>query len=62
MSLNNTKIQIRNIIDFSEDECAMIIPYLNKKELKKGDYFIKENITGQFLVFVTSAGRKIFGE
>ena len=46
MNLDNFKIQIRKITDFSEDECSMFIPYLNKKLLTKGDYLLKE---GQFV-------------
>ncbi len=42
MNLDKFKIQIRKITDFSEDECSMFIPYLNKKVLKKGDYLLQE--------------------
>lgn len=46
MNLDNFKIQIRKITDFSEDECNLFFPYLELKQLDKGDYFLKE---GQYV-------------
>ncbi len=42
MNLDNFKIQIRSITDFSEDECALFIPNLKKKTLKKGNFLLRE--------------------
>ncbi|WP_298481269.1 Crp/Fnr family transcriptional regulator [uncultured Maribacter sp.] len=42
MNLDNFKIQIRKITNFSENECSMFIPHLNKKVLKKGEFLLRE--------------------
>lgn len=42
MNLDNFKIQIRKITDFSEDECSMFIPHLNRNVLKKGEFLLRE--------------------
>ena len=52
MNLDNFKIQIRKITDFSEDECSMFIPYLNRKTLKKGEYLLKEGQKVNEIAFV----------
>ena len=52
MNLDNFKIQIRKITDFSEEECTMFVPYLNRKNLKKGDYLLKEGQMVNEIAFV----------
>jgi len=60
MNLDNFKIQIRKITDFSEEECIMFIPYLNKKTLNKGDYFLKEGQKVNEIAFVEKGVLRFF--
>jgi CRP-like cAMP-binding protein len=60
MNLDNFKIQIRKITDFSEDECALFIPYLNRKTLKKGDYLLKENQTVNEIAFIEKGVLRLY--
>lgn len=60
MDLTNFKIQIRKITDFSEDECSMFVPYLNKKKIKKGDYFLKENQPVNEIAFVEKGVLRLY--
>lgn len=41
MDLINFKNQIRKITDFSDEECALFTPYLYRKQLNKGDFFLQ---------------------
>ncbi|WBX75757.1 Crp/Fnr family transcriptional regulator [Tenacibaculum ovolyticum] len=52
MNLDNFKIQIRKITDFSEYECAMFIPYLKRKKIKKGEFFLKEGQKSNEIAFI----------
>ena len=58
--LENFKIQIRKITDFTEDECSMFIPYLKKKELRKGEHLLKENQTVNEIAFVEKGVLRIY--
>lgn len=60
MSFANFKIQIRKITDFSEDECAMFIPHLSKKKLKKGDYLLQKDQTTHEIAFVEKGALRLF--
>ncbi len=60
MNLDNFKIQIRKITDFSEEECSMFIPYLNKKVLKKGEYFLKENQPVKEIAFIQKGALRLY--
>ncbi len=60
MNLDNFKIQIRKITDFSEDECSMFIPFLNKRTLKKGEYFIKEGQMVNEIAFIERGLLRIY--
>ena len=60
MNLENFKIQIRRITDFSEEECSMFIPYLNKITLRKGDYFLKERQNVNQIAFVEKGVLRFF--
>ena len=60
MNLDNFKIQIRKVTDFSEEECTMFIPYLNKKVLKKGEYFLKENQVVREIAFVEKGALRLY--
>ena len=60
MNLDNFKIQIRKITDFSEDECSMFIPYLNKKVLKKGQYFLKANQPVNEIAFIEKGVLRLY--
>lgn len=60
MDLDNFKIQIRKITDFSEDECSMFIPYLNHKRLKKGEYLLEAGERVKEIAFVEKGVLRIF--
>ncbi len=60
MNLDNFKIQIRKITDFSEDECSMFIPYLNKKILSKGEHLLIENQTVNEISFVEKGVLRLY--
>ena len=60
MNLDNFKIQIRKITDFSEDECAIFIPYLKRKTLKKGEFFLKEGKISNEIAFIEKGILRLF--
>jgi CRP/FNR family transcriptional regulator len=60
MNLDNFKIQIRKITDFSEDECLMFIPYLNRKKLEKGEYLIREKETVNEIAFIEKGVLRLY--
>ena len=60
MNLDNFKIQIRKITDFSEDECSMFIPYLKERNIKKGAYFLKEGQLVREIAFVEKGALRLF--
>jgi len=60
MNLDNFKIQIRKVTDFSEDECSMFIHYLNRKTIKKGEYLLKENQVVNEIAFVAKGVLRLF--
>ena len=60
MNLDNFKIQIRKITDFSEDECAIFIPYLKRKTLKKGEFFLKEGKISNEIAFIEKGMLRLF--
>lgn len=60
MNLDNFKIHIRKITDFSENECSMFIPYLNRKLIKKGDYFLQENQTVNEIAFIEKGVLRLY--
>jgi CRP/FNR family transcriptional regulator len=60
MNLDNFKIQIRKITDFSEDECLMFIPYLNRRTLGKGEYLLKEKETVNEIAFIEKGVLRLY--
>jgi CRP/FNR family transcriptional regulator len=60
MNLDNFKIQIRKITDFSEDECSMFIPYLQKKVINKGAYLLQENQHVNEIAFVEQGVLRLY--
>lgn len=60
MNLDNFKIQIRKITDFSEEECSTFIPHLKQIYLKKGEYLIKEGQTVQEIAFIEKGALRLF--
>jgi CRP/FNR family transcriptional regulator len=60
MNLDNFKIQIRKITDFSEDECLMFIPYLNRRTLLKGEYLLKEKETVNEIAFIEKGVLRLY--
>lgn len=60
MNLSNFKTQIRRITDFSEEECAMFIPHLERVSLKKGDYFLQEGQHIHKIAFVEKGALRFF--
>ena len=60
MNLDNFKIQIRKITDFSEEECSMFIPFLTKKVINKGEYLLKENQMVNEIAFVEKGVLRLF--
>ena len=52
MNLDNFKIQIRKMTDFSEEECAMFIPHLRTKTYEKGGFLLKEGKNVQELSLI----------
>jgi CRP-like cAMP-binding protein len=60
MNLDNFKIQIRKITDFSEDECSMFVPYLKKKVLNKGEYLLKENQIVNEIAFIEKGVLRLY--
>ncbi|OHX64419.1 Crp/Fnr family transcriptional regulator [Flammeovirga pacifica] len=60
MNLENFKIQIRKVTDFSEDECSMFIPSLRRKILKKGEYLLKEGQKVNEIAFVEKGALRFY--
>jgi CRP-like cAMP-binding protein len=60
MNLDNFKIEIRKITDFSEDECSMFIPYLNQKTVKKGEYLLKEGQQVNEIAFIEKGVLRLY--
>lgn len=60
MNLDNFKIQIRKVTDFSEEECSMFVPYLKKKELKKGEFLLKEGQAVREIAFIEKGAFRIY--
>jgi CRP/FNR family transcriptional regulator len=60
MNLDNFKIQIRKITDFSEDECSMFIPYLQKKVINRGAYLLQENQHVNEIAFVEQGVLRLY--
>jgi CRP/FNR family transcriptional regulator len=60
MNLDNFKIQIRKITDFSEDECSMFVPHLKKKVLNKGEYLLKENQIVNEIAFIEKGVLRLY--
>ena len=60
MNLDNFKIQIRKMTDFSEEECAMFIPHLRTKTYEKGGFLLKEGKNVQEIAFVQKGAFRIY--
>jgi len=60
MELENFKIQIRKITDFSEDECSMFTPNIRKKTLKKGEYFLKKGERVNEIAFIEKGVLRLY--
>ncbi|HCW77105.1 MAG TPA: Crp/Fnr family transcriptional regulator [Candidatus Marinimicrobia bacterium] len=60
MDLNNFKIQIRKITDFSENECALFLPYLNRRLLKKHEHLLKEGQSVNSIAFVEKGNLRLY--
>lgn len=60
MNYDKFKNQIRRITDFSEEECYLFIPYLNRRSLEKGEYFIQEGQVVREIAFVESGALRMY--
>lgn len=60
MNLDNFKIQIRTISDFSAEECNLFIPYLKSKTLKKGEFLICEGQNVNDIAFVERGALRLY--
>ncbi len=60
MNLDNFKIQIRKITDFSEDDCSMFISHINHKVLKKGEFLLKEGQKVNEISFVEKGALRFY--
>lgn len=60
MNLDNFKIQIRKVTDFSEEECSMFVPYLNRKTLRKGEFLLKEGQKVNEIAFIEKGILRLF--
>lgn len=60
MTLDNFKIQIRTITDFSEEECSLFIPFLTRKTINKGEYLLKEGQRVNEIAFVEKGVLRLF--
>ncbi|NRB52286.1 MAG: Crp/Fnr family transcriptional regulator [Saprospiraceae bacterium] len=60
MDLNNFKTQIRNITDFSEEECGMFIPFLKQVSLEKGAFWLRESQRIDRIAFVEKGALRLF--
>lgn len=60
MNLDNFKIQIRKVTDFSEEECSLFIPHLHHKTLRKGEFLLKEEQTVREIAFVQKGAFRIY--
>jgi CRP-like cAMP-binding protein len=60
MNLDNFKIQIRKMTEFSEDECSMFLPYLKRKELKKGELLLREGQPVREIAFIEKGAFRIY--
>ncbi len=60
MNLDNFKIQIRGITDFSEDECSMFVPNLKQIILKKGDFLLREGERVNEIAFIEKGALRFY--
>jgi CRP/FNR family transcriptional regulator len=60
MNLQNFKIQIRQITNFSEDECSLFMPFIRQKSLRKGDYLVQEGKPSNQIAFIEKGLMRIF--
>jgi CRP/FNR family transcriptional regulator len=60
MNLQNFKIQIRQITNFSEDECSLFMPFIRQKSLRKGDYLVQEGKPANQIAFIEKGLMRIF--
>ncbi|WP_375561548.1 Crp/Fnr family transcriptional regulator [Bernardetia sp. OM2101] len=60
MNLDNFKIQIRKITDFSEKECSMFAPHLKHKTVQKGEFLLKEGQKVNEIAFVEKGVLRLF--
>ncbi len=60
MNLDNFKIQIRKITDFSEDECTMFVSHITKKIIKKGDFLLQEGQRVNEIAFVEKGALRFY--
>jgi CRP/FNR family transcriptional regulator len=60
MNLQNFKIQIRQITNFSEDECSLFMPFIRQKSLRKGDYLVQQGKPSNQIAFIEKGLMRIF--
>lgn len=60
MNLDNFKIQIRKITDFSEEECQLFVPFIKPLSLKKGDFFLREGQAANKIAFIERGVLRIY--
>ncbi|WP_338769747.1 Crp/Fnr family transcriptional regulator [Bernardetia sp. ABR2-2B] len=60
MNLDNFKIQIRKVTDFSEEECSMFAPNLKRKILQKGEFLLNEGQKVNEIAFVEKGVLRLF--
>jgi CRP/FNR family transcriptional regulator len=60
MNLDNFKIQIRKITDFTEDECALFLPSVKHRLIQKGDYFLKAGQPVNEIGFIEKGALRLF--
>jgi CRP/FNR family transcriptional regulator len=60
MDLSNFKTQIRKVTDFTEEECAMFVPYLQHKEIKKGEFLLREGQLVNSIAFIEKGVLRLY--
>lgn len=60
MPLARFKEQLRTVCDFSDDECALFVPFLKDVTLRKGEYFLQPGQSPDQIAFVLSGGLRMF--
>ena len=60
INYNNFKLFLTQIAEMTDEEFELVVPYLETKEIKKGEYFIKEGIHCKHIAFINEGLFRVF--